>query len=665
MKSVFILMTILCGNLLFGQTGEIKGKVTDEQGNSIPFATIIIIKDSLGLIPTGKGIKANKDGEYLLKGLRPNSYNLMAKYLGLTSSIKLQIKVFDQQTTTVNFILNKKESIKKVTVIAGKAKARLPKLIDVFQPKETTIGHSEIRSIRDVNSLAATSGGVTQEDIGNSLSVAGGRTNEVVYFVDGVKISGSASISPSQINQFVNSESYAKKPINIFKSAQYNPVSTFSIDVDKASYSNIRRLIMSKMDVPPDAVRIEEMINYFNYDYTTPKNNYPIAIHTEYAICPWDTQHNLLKIGLKAKEIEKKKRPSSNLVFLIDVSGSMSDYDKLPLLIQSMQILVEQLDEKDKVSIVVYAGAAGIVLEPTQGSEKLRIKAALENLRAGGSTAGGEGIHLAYTLAKKHFIKDGNNRIILATDGDFNVGISSEKELEDLIAEERKSGVFLTCLGFGEGNYKDSKMEVLADKGNGNYFYIDNISEARRCFERDLLGTILTVAKDVKIQIEFNPQYIAAYRLVGYENRMLENEDFKNDKIDAGDIGSGHTVTALYEIILQGANCGHIPKQDTLIYQSNIATNNSELATVKFRYKEVADSTSKEMIAKVHNSKPTNNPSEDFKFANAVAMFGLMLSNSPYKDKIQTSEIRNLISKDRLDADKKEFLELLSFYNKK
>ena len=384
--------------------------------------------------------------------------------------------------------------------------------------------------------------------------------------------------------------------------------------------------------MPKDAVRVEEMMNFFKYTYPQPKDENPFSINTEYNECPWNTNHKLVKIGLQGKDIEPKNLPNSNLVFLIDVSGSMSDENKLPLLIQSFKVLVAQLRKDDTVSIVVYAGAAGMVLPPTSGSDKKTIINALEKLQAGGSTAGGAGIELAYKTAQENFIKDGNNRVILATDGDFNVGISSNSSLESLVEEKRKSGVFLTCLGYGMGNYKDSKMETLADKGNGNYAYIDNIQEANRFLGKEFKGSMFTIAKDVKIQIEFNPNHVQAYRLIGYENRKLRPEDFKNDAIDAGELGSNHTVTALYEIIPVGLKDDFFTTSTELKYtKTEVATTTftNELATIKFRYKKPDGDKSIEMINIIPNyPKQLSDASNDFKFSAAVAWFGLKLRDS-------------------------------------
>lgn len=431
-----------------------------------------------------------------------------------------------------------------------------------------------------------------------------------------------------------NTEEYKKIEENSFKSSKSNPLSTFSIDVDGASYSNVRKKLMDGVLPDADAVRVEEFVNYFNYSYPSPTGENPFAIYTEYANCPWNKNHTLLQIGLKAKQIDANNAVANNLVFLIDVSGSMDQPDKLPLLKRAFKLLIPQLRSQDKLTMVVYAGSAGVVLNGVNGNQKAKMMDALDKLDAGGSTAGGEGINLAYNLAKEHFIKNGNNRIILATDGDFNVGVSSDDELEKLIVSKRDQGIYLSVLGFGEGNIKDNKMETLADKGNGNYNFIDNILEARKVLITQFGGTITTIAKDVKIQIEFNPAKVKEYRLIGYENRMLNAEDFNDDKKDAGELGSGHCVTALYEIIPAGSEESKT-KVDDLKYTGNsTSTSYLDLATVKFRYKGIhkEDTTSK-LISKVVYpiTRAEDKISENMKLASAAAEFGMLLRDSKEK----------------------------------
>lgn len=436
-------------------------------------------------------------------------------------------------------------------------------------------------------------------------------------------------------DRYANREEYNHNAENRFKSPVKDPLSTFSIDVDAASYSNIRRFINQGEMPPKDAVRIEEMINYFNYNYPKPTGNDPVRITTEVGICPWNKTHRLVQIGLKAREIENQNLPASNFVFLIDVSGSMFGPTRLELVKSSLRLLVNNLREKDRVAIVTYCGDARVALPSTPGNEKQKIKDALETLTAGGSTAGGAGIKEAYRIAQKNFIAQGNNRIILCTDGDFNVGASSETELENLIESKRKGGIFLTVLGYGMGNYKDNKMQILAQKGNGNHAYIDNIQEANKVLVNEFGSTMYAVAKDVKLQVEFNPAKVQSYRLVGYETRILNNEDFNDDTKDAGEMGAGHTVTALYEIIPTGIS-GNIPGSiDPLKYQTetNINTqtsNSSELLTVKLRYKTPEEEKSKK-IEKSVTDMGKDNVSPDFRFASAVAMFAQLLKDSDFK----------------------------------
>ncbi|MBB6331029.1 Ca-activated chloride channel family protein [Chryseobacterium sediminis] len=465
-----------------------------------------------------------------------------------------------------------------------------------------------------------------------------------------------------------NDESYDAFVENPFELTRSQPLSTFSIDVDNASYSNVRRMINNGQRVDRNAVRIEEMVNYFKYDYPQPKNGEPFSINTEYNDSPWNPKHKLLKIGLQGKNIPMDHLPASNLVFLIDVSGSMDAENKLPLLKSSFKVLLNQLRPKDRVGIVVYAGSAGMVLPPTSAGEKDKIIEALDHLQAGGSTAGGAGIELAYKLAQENFVKDGNNRVIIATDGDFNVGMSSTSDLQTLIEDKRKSGVFLTCLGFGMGNYKDNTLETLADKGNGNYAYIDNMQEANKFLGKEFAGSMYAIAKDVKIQIEFNPSYVKSYRLIGYENRKLKNEDFVNDKIDAGELGSGHTVTALYEVIPADVKSDFTPKDSDLKYTHNTSSKEfgDELATIKFRYKKPDGDTSREIGQIVKNDdNRISSASPDFKFASSVAWFGLVLRNSELITKKDLSDIENLAKQGKNKDEegyRSEFIRLIESY---
>lgn len=464
-----------------------------------------------------------------------------------------------------------------------------------------------------------------------------------------------------------NTEGYDHITENPFLKVNDNPLSTFSIDVDAASYSNMRRFINNGQLPPAGAIRIEELINYFSYEYPQPKGNDPFGVNMEYAQCPWNEDHELILVGLQGKKIPTENLPASNLVFLIDVSGSMGEPNKLPLVQASLKLLVDQMREQDKVALVVYAGNAGLVLPSTSGANKTKIKDAIDNLQSGGSTAGGAGIQLAYKVAKENFVKEGNNRVILCTDGDFNVGLSSDDALEKLIEQERKSNVFLTVLGYGMGNYQDSKMQKLADKGNGNHAYIDGISEAKKVLIKEFGGTLFTIAKDVKLQLEFNPDKVKAYRLIGYENRMLAKEDFNNDQKDAGELGSGHTITALYEIVPIDAPDEPLDSVDALRYQkikrqkiTNAFTN--EVMNVKLRYKEPTGDVSKLLqFPLTGNPVALNTASENFRFAAAVASFGMVLRESKYKGKGDFSLVQNL-AKNAVGYDKegyrKEFLQL-------
>ncbi|MCF2151215.1 von Willebrand factor type A domain-containing protein [Desmonostoc muscorum LEGE 12446] len=455
---------------------------------------------------------------------------------------------------------------------------------------------------------------------------------------------GRVAPEPQTDSRF-NTENYNRIDDNPFHRVSNDPLSTFSIDVDTASYSNVRRFITQGELPPKDAVRIEELINYFTYNYPQPKGDAyggqsqrPFSVTTEVAAAPWNPQHKLVHVGLQGKRLESETLPPSNLVFLIDVSGSMNDPNKLPLVQQSLKLLVNKLRSEDRVSLVVYAGNAGLVLPATPGSQKSTILAAIDRLEAGGSTAGGQGIELAYKIAKQNFLKSGNNRVILATDGDFNIGISSDADLTRLIEQKRDQGIFLTVLGFGTGNYKDSKMEQLADKGNGNYAYIDTLLEAKKVLVNDLRGTLFTIAKDVKIQVEFNPAKVQAYRLIGYENRLLQNQDFNDDKKDAGDIGAGHSVTALYEIIPTGTKSDvKLPSVDPLRYQHSSVTPpdaaGNELMLLKLRYKLPQNNTSQLITQTIQDEDLRTDQilSTNLRFAAAVATFGMVLRDSEYK----------------------------------
>ena len=472
-----------------------------------------------------------------------------------------------------------------------------------------------------------------------------------------------------------NGEEYSNTEENPFYSVKENPLSTFSADVDTASYTNIRRMIREGYyidEIPAGAVRIEEMLNYFSYDLKRPGGNTPFGVTTEVADCPWNRSSELFMVGISTKEIDFSKAPPSNLVFLLDVSGSMSDEDKLPLLQKSFSMLTDNLTGKDRVSIVTYASDVQVILDGAKGSDKDRILGAINGLFAEGGTNGGEGIQTAYDLAEDYFIKGGNNRIILATDGDLNIGLTSEEELEALITKKKESGIFLSVLGFGTGNIKDNKMELLADKGNGNYSYIDSEREARKVLVKEMGATLMTVAKDVKFQVEFNPEIVESYRLIGYENRVMDDFDFKDDTKDAGEIGAGHSMIALYEIVPARNSAKGGKDSIALKYQDDYVTNtsqsktedkasheigkNSEYCTVKIRYKEPDQTKSRESEYPVKGSDYTQKPSQDLQFAACVAQFGMLLKNSRYANDSNIEDVIDRLSElDLRDEYRKEF----------
>ncbi|MEY4578342.1 MAG: hypothetical protein RL701_3045 [Pseudomonadota bacterium] len=470
-----------------------------------------------------------------------------------------------------------------------------------------------------------------------------------------------ASVSPYQ----ANTERYAHAHDNAFQTTKDTPLSTFAIDVDTASYANVRRFLHDGVLPPPDAVRIEELVNYFSYDYPQPSGDEPVSVTTEVANAPWQPDHRLLRIGLRTRALDNERAPTSNLVFLIDVSGSMASNDKLPLLKRGLAMLAQNLRAQDRVAIVVYAGASGLALPSTPGSQRADVLAALERLDAGGSTNGADGIRLAYEVARQNFVKGGVNRVVLATDGDFNVGTTSEGELVRLIETERKTGVFLTVLGFGRDNLNDSGMEALADHGNGSYAYIDSLAEAHKVLVREAGGTLVTVAKDVKLQLEWNPTRVASYRLIGFENRLLAARDFNDDKKDAGELGAGHDMTALYEIVPLTA-AGAAPREvDPLRYQTQAITEaagSDELVTIKLRYKRPDSDVSQLLSRAVHDAAVSGEASRDLRWAAAVAGFGMLLRNSEHKGQASLAQVdalaRNALGSDP-EGQRHEFVSLI------
>jgi len=614
MKRSLIFIILIFSIFAAAQTsGKIKGKVTDIQNNPLQGAQISVAG-------TAWGAESDTEGDYLINGVGSGNYTIKCEMTGYVPVEVNDIKIRSGQTITQNF------KLKVQSIDLGKIEQERLK-------KDKAANEKKENVMYEMDAMAAPS------------------------------MSGTGIIRRESTELF-NTEEYSKITENNFKKVTDDPLSTFSIDVDAASYANVRRFIDQMNQLPyADAVRIEEMINYFDYDYKQPEKGLPFSINTEISECPWNKENKLVHIGLQGRKMEQGSSVKSNFVFLLDVSGSMEDPNKLPLLKKSFSMLVEALNPSDRIAIVVYAGAAGVILPSTEVKQKKTILDALEKLQTGGSTAGGEGIKLAYDIAEKYLIKNGNNRIILATDGDFNVGVSSTSELVKMMEEKRNKGIFLTILGFGMGNYKDGRMEEMADKGNGNYYYIDGILEAKKVLVTELAGTMFTIAKDVKIQIEFNPVKVESYRLVGYENRLLNKEDFDNDKKDAGELGAGHNVTALYEIV----PTKKAVKVDNLKYQAietkKDAYTTDEIMNIKLRYKEPKEDQSKLIqVALKYIESPGAKTSDNFRFSAAVAEFGMLLRDSQFKKDSSFDQVLELAkaSKGRDDFGyRAEFIQLV------
>ncbi|UII76032.1 von Willebrand factor type A domain-containing protein [Flagellimonas sp. HMM57] len=696
MKKIFFFFIVASTLQLSAQSKNITGTVTDAANQPLPGVNVMVEG-------TSKGTQTDFDGHYSIAANQGQM--LVFSYIGF--------KTFKAKIGTGNIVdvsmEEDSQALEEVVIVAYGSNVSFPKSppspAQIKRQKRKEYHSSIAQTLQgrvagvQITNKSAVPSTAPNIKIRGTSSIKAGK--EPLYIVDGVPIqkmnnSVVAKIDPKDVDkiniykgakarqmfgssandgcivittkkgnyQIENDENYAHIAENKFEHVALSPLSTFSIDVDKASYSNVRRMINNGQQIPIDAVKIEEMVNYFNYDYPQP-TEHPFSINTEVVQTPWNKDTKLVRIGLQGKSYTDEELPPSNLTFLIDVSGSMGSANKLPLLKSAFKLLVNQLREKDKVSIVVYAGAAGQVLSPTRGSNKEKIMNAIENLESGGSTAGGAGIELAYKLAQKNFIKDGNNRVILATDGDFNVGPSSDKAMVKLIEEKRETGVFLSVLGFGMGNYKDSKMEKLADKGNGNHAYIDTMQEAQKVFGQEFGGTLYTIAKDVKIQVEFNPQAVKAYRLIGYENRMLADEDFIDDTKDAGELGSGHTVTALYEVIPKGVESPYLKKVHDLKYSNlKVKEESNDLLTVKFRYKKPDGNVSTEINQVLKDHVTAISP--DFSFAASVALFGLHLRKSQYTNNTSLDDVINLAENGIVNDNqgyKTEFIRLVKSYN--
>ena len=583
---LFILVFAFTINL---SDAQLNGIVENELNKPVKNTEIVLNQNGYRLFVT----HTNENGFYQFTNVKPGKYTISVSYKDYTA-FNAMVQIDEGVILVKNFTVNSVD--KTITERIGN------KPIEIVED-DLEIGEIELE---------------VMEESDQSIS----------YAVIPVSKRQTAA-------NFHNTEEYNYIQENGFKLPSKDALSTFSIDADGAAYANTRRFLKDGKLPPVDAVRIEEFINYFTYNYKEPTGDAPFSINTEVAVCPWNETHYLMHIGLKGVEKDKSEMPKNNLVFLLDVSGSMDSPDKLGLVKKSLKMMINQLNEDDRIAIVVYAGASGLALPSTKVGDKQKILEALNNLQAGGSTAGADGIKLAYKVAEENFLKNGNNRIVLCTDGDFNVGISSQSAMIKLIEEKRESGIFLSVFGFGMGNLKDSKMEQIANHGNGTYNYIDNLSEAQKVFVNEAGGTLLTIAKDVKIQVEFNPNTVAAYRLIGYENRLLNNEDFNDDTKDAGEIGAGHTITAIYEIVPAGVALPSQLNIDELKYQENKTSfpeYGNELATVKFRYKNPKESSSLLLSTVVENSATAfNNASNNMQFSAALAGWGMILRDSEHR----------------------------------
>jgi Ca-activated chloride channel family protein len=590
-------------------TGTVQGTVADSTGKPLAYANVVLVGTMMGAMTL-------PDGKFAIVQVPPGTYRVRAMMMGYKAVEVDSVVVTAGLTTRVDFAMGSTVVLKTQAVVLGERA-----LVEVTESRVTRSLTMQAMPVGDALGGVGLKAGAIRA--GDDLHVRGGRG-----------VDAGDPWAPWRFRPPVDREQYEHTAENEFLPAVDNPLSTFSIDVDRASYANMRRMIREGRRPPAAAIRIEEMVNYFEYDNPGPAGDEPFAILTDVAGCPWAPDHRLVRIGLQGRRIETKNLPPSNLVFLIDVSGSMQPPNKLALIKAAFPLLVEQLRAQDRVAIVVYAGSSGLVLESTPGDHKRTILDALERLQAGGSTAGGEGIVLAYKVAQEHFTRKGNNRVILATDGDFNVGVTSDGELVRLIEEKRTSGVFLTVLAVGEGNLQDAKMEKLADHGNGNYAYLDDILEAQKVFVNEMGGTLVTIAKDVKIQVEFNPARVESYRLIGYENRMLKREDFEDDRKDAGELGAGHAVTALYEIVpaakTTGARTRKLRYTETRVRGGGAAS--GELLTVRLRYKAPDGDVSREIErTAVDGGGAFASAPPDFRFAAAVAEFGMLLRDSAFK----------------------------------
>lgn len=687
---VSMLMTFFGLSDIYTET-QIQGKVTEEStGEPVLFASVGLYKDGVLV----SGTDTDFDGNYFFRGIEPGKYDLEVQYLGLQTTRKTKVKAKAGVVTTVDIIMKEEgvmvdcievvgykvplvemDNTTSGSVLIAPKKGLANKVKKVFRKKRK----KKLESLpsKSMSALAATSAGISVSQ--DNISVRGSRSQSTFYYIDGVRVNADAYTTLKKAEPLSkrlskrtaesgapNTEGYNKSIENAFVSPLLEPQSTFSLDVDKASYSNIRRMINYGQLPPADAVRVEEMINYFEYDYELPDNQHPIVVRHNYTSCPWNKDHRLLHLSMKATEIETESLPATNLVFLVDVSGSMNAQNKLPLVISSLKLLVNQLRPDDRVAIVTYAGRAGVALESTPAAEKEIIYAGLERLKSGGGTAGSQGIRTAYAIANENFIEGGNNRVILATDGDFNIGVSTAEGLLKLIERKRESGIFLSVLGYGMGNYQDHNMQTLAGNGNGNHAYIDSYAEAKKVLVNEFAGTLFTVAKDVKIQIDFNPSEVQSYRLIGYENRMLAAEDFDDDKKDAGEVGSGHTVTAIYEIIPAGSSSSFSVDVGEEMINKTKKSHANGLAHVKCRYKKSDGRRSTKFVTDIPSRlTEVSSLGKDIQFSIAVAEFGMNVGQSAY---LKTSDLNNCLNLamenigEDSDGYRAEFIELVKQY---
>jgi Ca-activated chloride channel family protein len=625
-------------------SAALSGMISDTTGALIPGVDVTFVQESTD---TEAVVRTNDAGVFRFADLPEGDAEIRAEMPGFQTVVAENLRLRNDAETRFNVQMEPYNTATEVEVrVSGEALA-LSSAASVGQTIGAEPGDSD--SLRIAPGGGPGTGGALDQVaiVRDGLPVSArrgfvaGSPPPPAAFAGEVRASRAYAAYARLVDAFgdrtqFNTEEYGRISDNPFLTVADEPLATFSADVDTASYANVRRFLTQRTLPPPDAVRIEEMVNYFTYDYEAPTDGAPVRVNAEVAAAPWNSDHRLVRIGIQGEQIDWEERAPTNLVFLIDVSGSMDSPDKLPLLREGMKLLVEQLGENDRVAIVVYAGNSGLVLPSTTGDRQQQIIRALDRLQAGGSTNGGAGIQLAYDTAVANFIEGGVNRVILATDGDFNIGVTNNGELTRLIEEKAESGVFLSVLGFGTGNLNDAGMEALADRGNGNYGYIDSIREARKVLVEQMGGTLITIAKDVKFQVEFNPAEVAAYRLIGYENRLLENQDFNDDTKDAGEIGAGLTVTALFEVVGVGVDPG-TPGVDPLRYQAapattDLARSSGELLTVKVRYKEPDEDTSLLIDTPVRDAGRTfDEATADFRFASSVAAFGMILRDSPHK----------------------------------